>query len=100
MLRMLPGQTENIRLTVAFAESYVLIVDFLPNRFTSAGRNTVDHTADAEFRMGCFFIRKLQYMVLEYEKEIFTMRTTSIFRGVATALITPLTENGIDFDAY
>ena len=28
------------------------------------------------------------------------MRTTSIFRGVATALITPLTENGIDFDAY
>ena len=28
------------------------------------------------------------------------MRTTPIFRGVATALITPLNENGIDFDAF
>ena len=28
------------------------------------------------------------------------MRTEPIFRGVATALITPLNENGIDFDAY
>jgi len=28
------------------------------------------------------------------------MRTTPIFRGVATALITPLCENGIDFDAF
>ena len=28
------------------------------------------------------------------------MRTTPIFRGVATALITPLNENGVDFDAF
>ena len=28
------------------------------------------------------------------------MRTTSIFRGVATALITPLTAEGIDYEAY
>ena len=28
------------------------------------------------------------------------MKTTSIFRGVATALITPLNENGIDYDAF
>ena len=28
------------------------------------------------------------------------MRTEPIFRGVATALITPLNENGVDFDAY
>ena len=28
------------------------------------------------------------------------MRTTPIFRGVATALITPLNENGVDFEAF
>ena len=28
------------------------------------------------------------------------MRTTPIFRGVATALITPLNESGVDFDAF
>ena len=33
MLQIHPGQTEKIRLTVAFAESYVLIVEPLPSVF-------------------------------------------------------------------
>ena len=28
------------------------------------------------------------------------MRETSIFQGVATAIVTPMTENGIDYDAF
>ena len=28
------------------------------------------------------------------------MKTQSIFRGVATALVTPLTENGVDYAAF
>lgn len=30
----------------------------------------------------------------------FTMKTASIFRGAATAIVTPLTASGVDFDAF
>ena len=33
-------------------------------------------------------------------KETKTMKSASIFRGVATALITPLNENGVDYEAF
>lgn len=35
-----------------------------------------------------------------HEKESIPMRTESIFRGVATALITPLDENGVNYEAF
>ena len=47
--RTLPGQTDKIRLTVAVAESYELIVGFTPK-----GKNSDDFPADAIVSAGFF----------------------------------------------
>ena len=53
--RTLPGQTDKIRLTVAVAESYELIVGFMPK-----GLNLDDFPADAIVSAGFFLSHGLQ----------------------------------------
>lgn len=53
--RTLPGQADKIRLTVAVAESYELIVGFTPT-----GINLDDFPADAIVSAGFFLSRGLQ----------------------------------------
>ena len=63
-LRIPPGQTENIRLTVAFAESYALIVLRRPE-----GRRT-QYAADADIgRVFCFRQSGLQYARISILRE-------------------------------
>ena len=50
--RTLPGQTDKIRLTVAVAESYELIVGFTPK-----GKNSDDFPADAIVSAGFIYPR-------------------------------------------
>lgn len=82
-----PGRTEKIRPTVANAESYMLAV--IPGK---AGTSERYQTACAY--AGCFSHFSAIY------KEDETMAHAPIFRGAATALITPMTATGIDYEAF
>ena len=63
-LQVPPGQTENIRLTVAFAESYALIVSRRPD-----GRRTQD-AADADIGRVSFYRQSgLQYAGIIFLRE-------------------------------
>lgn len=59
-------------------------------------------SADAIASAVFFLILQWQFMntITISNKGDRIMRETSIFQGVATAIVTPMTENGIDYDAF
>ena len=62
----------------------------------------MNSSADAIASAVFFLILQWQFMntITISNKGDRIMRETSIFQGVATAIVTPMTENGIDYDAF
>lgn len=62
----------------------------------------MNSSADAIASAVFFLILQWQFMntITISNKGDRIMRGTSIFQGVATAIVTPMTENGIDYDAF
>ena len=81
-----PGQGEKIRLTVAFCGELCIGCEWTSGvmpREDSCARTKLMQKASAYF-----FRRRMN------------MARNTVFQGAATALITPLTADGVDFEAF